>query len=61
MYIMLVSLKKTLANQIVEIEISKLKSDPMNKTFYGEEEPDMELVNSIREKGLLEPIGRPLI
>ena len=40
----------------VEIELSKLKPDPVNKTFYGEEEPDMELVISIREKGLLDPI-----
>jgi ParB-like nuclease domain len=51
-----VSPKKTSSKDFVEIEISKLKSDPVNKTVYGEEEPDMDLVNSIQEKGLLEPI-----
>lgn len=52
----MVSLEKTPSNDFVEIDISKLKPDQVNKTFYGEEEPDIDLVNSIQEKGLLELI-----
>lgn len=55
-FILLVSPEETPSNDFIEIEISKLKPDPVNKTVYGEEEPDLELVNSISEDGLLEPI-----
>lgn len=42
--------------ELVEIEPEELKPHPVNAAIYGEIEVDQTLVDSIREKGQLEPI-----
>ena len=44
--------------EIVEISINKLENHPMNESIYSSrrEQEDLELEESIRELGLLEPL-----
>jgi len=42
--------------QIFLIDPTELKPNPVNVTIYGEEEVDLELVDSIKELGQLDPI-----
>jgi ParB/RepB/Spo0J family partition protein len=43
-------------NQNIQLDTKNLKSNPVNLQVYGEEGPDYRLVDSIKEKGQLEPL-----
>lgn len=43
-------------NQSLQLSTKNLKPHPINLELYGEEETDYKLIDSIREKGQLEPL-----
>jgi hypothetical protein len=48
--------KKPSITEIIDLYPEELKPHPINKTLYGDEEPDDTLIDSILKNGQLEPI-----